>query len=40
MASDKNIESAEQTYGGFISWLKIGAVLTALTTALVVILIS
>ncbi|HEY9092150.1 aa3-type cytochrome c oxidase subunit IV [Parasphingorhabdus sp.] len=40
MASENEIKSAEETYGGFISWLKIGAVITALVTVLVIILIS
>lgn len=40
MASDKNIESAEETYSGFTSWLKISSIITALAVLLVVILIS
>lgn len=40
MSSEKNIKSAEETYSGFTSWLKIGAIITALATVLVVILIS
>ncbi|WP_229954488.1 aa3-type cytochrome c oxidase subunit IV [Parasphingorhabdus litoris] len=39
MASDNNMKSAEETYGHFLSWLKIGTIITALVTILVIILI-
>ncbi len=40
MAGDNNMKAAEGTYGGFISWVKIGSVITIAITALVVIIIA
>ncbi|CAN0519914.1 unnamed protein product [Scytosiphon promiscuus] len=40
MATDNNMKSANETYSGFLSWLKIGTIITVLVTVLVVILIS
>jgi len=40
MAPDKNIKSAEETYDGFTSWLKIGSIITAVVVIFVIILIS
>jgi hypothetical protein len=40
MTSNNNLSSAEQTYAGFLSMLKIGTILTAIVAILVVILIS
>ncbi len=39
MASDNNMKSAEENYSRFLSWLKIGSIITALVTILVIILI-
>ncbi|MEP4216888.1 MAG: hypothetical protein ABJL35_16140 [Parasphingorhabdus sp.] len=40
MATDNNMKSATETYSGFLSWLKIGTIISVLVTVLVVILIS
>jgi hypothetical protein len=40
MASDNNMKAAEESYSGFVSILKIGTIITALVTILVVILLS
>ncbi|OAO02617.1 aa3-type cytochrome c oxidase subunit IV [Parasphingorhabdus sp.] len=40
MTSDNNMDSATETYTGFLSMLKIGTILTVIVTVLVVILIS
>jgi hypothetical protein len=40
MASDNNMKAAEESYSGFVSILKIGTIVTALVTILVVILLS
>jgi len=40
MTSDNNMKSAEETYSGFLSWLKIGTIITVLVTVLVVILLA
>lgn len=40
MTSDNNMKAAEETYSGFLSWMKIGSIITALVTILVVVLIS
>ncbi|MEL6876041.1 MAG: aa3-type cytochrome c oxidase subunit IV [Pseudomonadota bacterium] len=40
MASDNKMKSAEETYSGFLSWLKIGSIITAIVTILVIFLIS
>ena len=40
MTSDNNMKEAENSYAGFLSFLKIGTILTALVTVLVVFLIS
>lgn len=34
------MKSAEETYSGFLSWLKIGSIITAILTILVIFLIS
>ncbi len=39
MASDNNMKSAEETYGRFLGWMKIGSIITALVTILVIILL-
>ncbi len=39
MTSDNDMKSAEETYGNFLSWLKIGTIITALVTILVIILL-
>ncbi|WP_373486402.1 aa3-type cytochrome c oxidase subunit IV [Blastomonas sp.] len=38
--SDGNIESARQTYAGFMGWMKTGTIIAALVTAFVVVLIA
>jgi hypothetical protein len=40
MASDDNMDFANESYSKFISMLKVGSVLTAVVTALVVFIIS
>ncbi len=40
MTSDNNMKEAENNYAGFLSFLKVGTILTALVTILVVFLIS
>ncbi|KKW91250.1 MULTISPECIES: aa3-type cytochrome c oxidase subunit IV [Sphingobium] len=40
MASEGNIESANQTYAGFLSLMKWGTIASALVAALVVVLIA
>lgn len=40
MTSDNNMKEAESNYAGFLSFLKVGTILTALVTILVVFLIS
>ena len=40
MSANNNLDSAEESYAKFLSLLKVGTVLTALVTLLVVILIS
>lgn len=40
MTSDNDMKAAENNYAGFLSFLKIGTILTALVTILVVFLIS
>ena len=36
----KSIEAAEETYTGFLGWVKWGIIITAIVTALVVFLIA
>jgi hypothetical protein len=38
--STNNIESARQTYEGFMGWMKTGSIIAALVTAFVVVLIA
>jgi Bacterial aa3 type cytochrome c oxidase subunit IV len=38
--ADQDMKAAEQTYSGFLSWTKWGVIISALVTALVVILIA
>lgn len=38
--SNNNIESARQTYEGFMGWMKTGTIIAALVTAFVVVLIA
>ena len=40
MASDNNMKSANETYAGFLYWLKLGTIITAIATILVIILIT
>jgi Bacterial aa3 type cytochrome c oxidase subunit IV len=40
MASGNDIKAAESTYGGFLTMLKWGSIVTALVTVLVIALIS
>lgn len=40
MTSDNNMKSAEETYGRFLGWMKIGSIITALVTILVVVLLA
>jgi hypothetical protein len=40
MASGNDIKAAETTYGGFLTMLKWGSIVTALVTVLVITLIS
>ncbi|MEP2987632.1 MAG: aa3-type cytochrome c oxidase subunit IV [Parasphingorhabdus sp.] len=40
MTSDNNMKEAENNYAGFLSFLKVGTILTVLVTILVVFLIS
>ena len=40
MTSNDNLSSAQETYTGFLSMLKVGTILTAIVAILVVILIS
>lgn len=37
---EKNIEAAQGTYISFLSYFKVGAIITALITALIIFLIS
>lgn len=39
MTSDNNMKSAEETYGRFLGWMKIGSIITALVTILVIVLL-
>ena len=39
MTSDNNMKSAEDTYGRFLSWLKVGTIITARVTILVIALL-
>lgn len=39
MASDNNMKYAQETYGRFLGWLKIGSIITALVTILVITLL-
>tara|TARA_R110000772_G_scaffold63045_8_gene141353 strand:+ start:2645 stop:2770 length:126 start_codon:yes stop_codon:yes gene_type:complete len=39
MASDNNMKFAEETYGSFLSWLKVGSIIVVLVTILVIILL-
>lgn len=39
MTSDNNMKSAEETYGRFLGWLKIGSIITGLVTILVITLL-
>lgn len=39
MTSDNNMKSAEETYGRFLSWLKIGTIISILVTMLVITLL-
>lgn len=38
--STNTIESARQTYAGFMGWMKTGSIIAALVTAFVVVLIA
>lgn len=38
--SSNNIDSARQTYAGFMGWMKTGSIIAALVTAFVVLLIA
>ncbi|AOF99904.1 MULTISPECIES: aa3-type cytochrome c oxidase subunit IV [Blastomonas] len=38
--SSNNIETARQTYEGFMGWMKTGTIIAALVTAFVVVLIA
>lgn len=40
MAQQQEMKAAEETYSGFLSLLKVGSILTAIVTVLVVLLIS
>ena len=40
MSSDDNMKSAEQTYGGFLVFLKWGTIVSAIFTAIVVVLVA
>ncbi|MFA7587555.1 MAG: aa3-type cytochrome c oxidase subunit IV [Novosphingobium sp.] len=40
MASDNNIESAQQTYGGFLNLLKFGTIVSVIAVAIVIALIA
>ncbi|MFK4794360.1 aa3-type cytochrome c oxidase subunit IV [Sphingobium sp. ZW T5_29] len=40
MASEGNMDSANQTYSGFVSLVKWGTIVTVILTAVVVLLIS
>ncbi len=40
MANDHDMKAAEGTYSGFLSFLKWGTIVSALTTALVVMLLA
>ncbi len=40
MASGNDMKAAESTYGGFLTLLKWGSIVTALVTALVIALIA
>ena len=39
-ASSNDIESARQTYEGFMGWMKTGTIIAALVTVFVVVLIA